>query len=84
MNDFQSVFSSRMLLLINDWSTAGHDFSSLKRSLLSFDEYCLSNDVDNEKLTKDLVCGSRRDSWDETRRKRASEQMKETWRRRKD
>jgi len=57
MNDFQSVFSSRMLLLINDWSTAGHDFSSLKRSLLSFDEYCLSNDVDNEKLTKDLVCG---------------------------
>ena len=39
--------------------------------------------IDGEVLTATWGNASRRDSWDETRRKHASEQMKETWKRRK-
>ena len=39
--------------------------------------------IDGKLQTAAWGNASRRDSWDETRRKRASEQMKETWKRRK-
>ena len=39
--------------------------------------------IDGKLQTTAWGNASRRDSWDETRRKRASEQMKETWKRRK-
>lgn len=57
MHDFQSEFSPQMDRLLEDWIAAGHRFWSLKRSLLSFDRYCIENDVRHDLLTKELVCG---------------------------
>lgn len=56
MHDFQSVFSSQMDRLLEDWIAAGHRFWPLKRSLLSFDKYCIENDVHLELLSKELIC----------------------------
>lgn len=56
MHDFQSVFSSEMNLLMEDWATAGHRIWALRRSFRSFDAYCIENEVKNDILTKELVC----------------------------
>lgn len=56
MHDFQSVFSFQMEHLLEDWIAAGHRFWSLKRSLTSFDRYCIENDVHPDLLSKELVC----------------------------
>ena len=56
MHDFNSVFSPPINQLLEDWAAAGHRFWSLRRSLASFDRYCIENDVLNDLLTKELVC----------------------------
>lgn len=56
MHDFQSVFSSRMELLLEDWAAAGHRIWALRRSFRSFDSYCIEKDVNSEILSKELVC----------------------------
>lgn len=56
MHDFQSVFSPQMENLLDDWIAAGHRFWALRRSLISFDRYCVENDIHPDLLTKELVC----------------------------
>lgn len=56
MHDFQSVFSSQIELLLEDWIATGHRFWALKRSFRSFDSYCTKNGVTQEVLSKNLVC----------------------------
>ena len=53
------------------------------RSMTIYPDGRLEAMIDGKLHTAAWGNASRRDSWDETRKKRASEQMKETWRRRK-
>lgn len=67
MHDFQSEFSLQMDHLLEDWIAAGHRLWSLKRSLLSFDRYCIENNIHTELLTKELVCNWMQTEADHTR-----------------
>lgn len=57
MDNFRCCFAYHMNNLLEDWTANGHRPWPVRRSLFSFDSYCIRSGIDSAQLTKDIVCG---------------------------